>query len=58
MKFAIGLIAGLVLGTVLSVAYAKYEQMTLDAKSVVGYGKFGTEIVKIAVTADGTLISP
>lgn len=56
MRILFGFIIGLLLGTVVSSAYAKYESGSGDAKSVVGYGKTtsGT-LVAIKVDANGNL---
>lgn len=50
------ILLGILLGTVVSAAYAKYESGTNDAPSVVGYGKTAAGVlVAIKVFSDGTL---
>ena len=55
-KFMYGLLIGLLIGTYLNIAYAKYESGSYDAASVVGYGKYSGTIVTFAVTSDGKLM--
>ncbi len=47
---------GFILGTMISVSWAKYESGTNDAPSIVGYGKTAAgALVAILVASDGTL---
>lgn len=55
MKNITFMIVGFILGTVISVAVAKYESGTNDAMSVVGYGYNGSTLVPILVDGDGLL---
>lgn len=50
------MIVGFILGTLVSVSYAKYEASNNDAKPIVGYGKTSSgTIVAIKVGTDGSL---
>ena len=56
MKNFIFILIGFILGTVVSVSYAKYESGTNDAPSVVGYGKTsGGVLVGIKVSSTGVI---
>lgn len=50
------ILLGFLIGTFVSVSFAKYESGTNDAPSVVGYGKTAAGVlVAIKVASDGTL---
>ena len=56
MKNILFLIVGLMMGTMVSVAFAKYESGTNDAASVVGYGKTSAGVlVSILVDSSGNI---
>lgn len=56
MKYITFLIAGFIIGTLVSVSFAKYEASNNDAKPIVGYGKTSSgSIVAILVGSDGSL---
>ncbi len=55
-KNIIYLVVGMMIGAIISPAFAKRESSSVDATSVVGYGKTtGGVLVAIKVSSDGTL---
>ena len=54
-KFISGLAVGLIIGTIITFAYAKYESGSEDAKSVVGYGSTGSAIVILKTDSNGVV---
>ena len=55
-KFVLGLICGIVISSGIAWAVVqKYETSALNAKSEVGYGKSGADIIRLKVASDGTL---
>jgi len=56
-KFIIGLFVGLLMGTIITAALAKYESESKEAASQVGYGKVAATgaILQFLVDSDGTL---
>ena len=56
MKNITFMIVGFILGTMISVAVAKYESGTNDAPAVVGYGKTSAGVlVSILVDSNGNI---
>ncbi len=53
----IGLFLGLLMGTLITAALAKYESESKEAASQVGYGKVAATgaIIQLKVASDGTL---
>ncbi len=55
-KNIIYLVVGMMIGAIISPAFAKRESSSVDATSVVGYGKTTDGVlVAIKVSSDGTL---
>jgi len=56
-RFIIGLVLGVLMGTFITAAIAKYESSSADAGSEVGYGKVAVTgvLIPFLVDADGTL---
>ena len=52
----LGVVLGFVLGIGITIVWAKTESGSSLAKSQVGYGKYGSLIIPLQVTSDGTLV--
>lgn len=54
-KNIIYLVVGMMIGAMVSPVFAKRESSSVDATSIVGYGKYNGVLVPIRVDADGVL---